>query len=197
MDSAKFEIILADPPWHYSNCKTGGERNNPTKFGGGAMKHYPLMRDAELLAMADMVKPMAADNALLFMWATMPRLDFATRLIEAWGFKYCTAWMLWIKTTKNAGFIFPELGNGLIYGPGAYTASNAEVVLLGRKGKALKKTKAMTPSLLFAPRQERHSQKPDQVHQRIDALYPDHTKIELFARRPYPGWATWGNEVPD
>lgn len=190
-----YEIILADPPWHYSNRKTGGERNNRTKFGGGAMKHYPLMRDKELVAMAPFVQSLAADDCHLFMWATGPRLDFATDLMADWGFKFCTVWMTWIKTTKNAGVIFPQQGNGLIYGPGSYTGSNAEFVLLGRKGHRLPQTKAMTPSIFFAPRQERHSQKPAIVHERIDLLYPAVRKIELFARRPYPGWAVWGNEV--
>lgn len=159
------------------------------------MKHYPLMRDKDLVAIAPFVQSLAADDCHLFMWATGPRLDFATDLMADWGFKFCTVWMTWIKTTKNAGFIFPQQGNGLIYGPGSYTGSNAEFVLLGRKGKALKQAKAMTPSIFFAPRQERHSQKPNLVHERIDLLYPDARKIELFARRPYPGWAVWGNEV--
>lgn len=191
----KHDIILCDPPWHYSNRKTGGERSNKTKFGGGASKHYPLMKDKELINMADFVKSISADNARLFMWATNPRLDFATDLIQEWGFKYCTVWMTWIKTKKNTGFIFPELGSGLIYGPGGYTASNTEVVLLGRKGKALPQTKRMTPSIFFHPREERHSQKPTIVHERIDQLYPEASKIELFARRPYPGWQVWGNEI--
>lgn len=194
---SRYPIILCDPPWWYSNRKTGGERKNKTRFGGGAMKHYPLMRDAELVKMAPFVKSLAAENCHMFMWATGPRMDFATDLMTAWGFKYCTVWMTWIKTTKNAGFIFPQQGNGLIYGPGGYTGSNVEFVLLGRKGKALKQTKNMTPSIFFAPRQERHSQKPTFVHERIDMLYPDVSKIELFARRAYPGWYVWGNEVEE
>lgn len=194
MDS-KYQVILADPPWWYQNRKTGGERKNKAKFGGGARKHYPLMKDAELLAMRPFIDSLADENALLFMWATAPRMDFATDLVKAWGFIYCTIWSTWIKTTKNAGFIYPAIGNGLIYGGGSYTASNPEFVLVGRKGKALQQARAMTPSVFFAPRQERHSQKPEQIQEKIDFLYPDARKIELFARRPYSGWDCWGNEV--
>lgn len=193
----KYDVILCDPPWHYANRKTGGERKIKTRFGGGAQKHYPLMKDSELLEMADFIKNIAAKDSLLFMWATNPRLDFATDLVKAWGFSYSTVWMTWIKTTKNAGFIFPSLCNGLIWGPGGYTASNSEVVLLGRKGKAssLNPTKRMAGSIFFSPRQDRHSQKPDHVHLLIDEIYPNAKKIELFARRPYPGWSVWGNEI--
>ena len=48
--------------------------------------------------------------------------------------------------------------------------------------------------LVFAPRQE-HSRKPDEVHRRIEALYPTARKIELFARRPMDGWDNWGDQI--
>lgn len=191
-----YDIILADPPWFYNNRKTGGERKNKTKFGGGARKHYPLMPDKDLLAMAPFVESLAAENCHLFLWVTDPRLDFGIELLKAWGFAYCTRWITWVKTTKDAAFIFPHLGNGLIYGPGGYKASNPEMVLLGRRGKRIPQTKAMTPSILFAPRQE-HSRKPDEVQEQIDLLYPAERKIELFSRRYRHGWTAWGNQAPE
>lgn len=42
---------------------------------------------------------------------------------------------------------------------------------------------------------QEHSHKPDDVHVRIDAMYPGTRKIELFARRTYPGWSCVGNEI--
>jgi N6-adenosine-specific RNA methylase IME4 len=30
----------------------------------------------------------------------------------------------------------------------------------------------------------------------IERLYPHATRLELFARSARPGWAVWGNEVP-
>ena len=40
-----------------------------------------------------------------------------------------------------------------------------------------------------------HSQKPDDVRDRIVSLMGDLTRIELFARKCVPGWDAWGNEV--
>jgi N6-adenosine-specific RNA methylase IME4 len=40
-----------------------------------------------------------------------------------------------------------------------------------------------------------HSRKPDEIHRRIERLYPDAAKLEMFARRPMDGWDVWGNEV--
>jgi N6-adenosine-specific RNA methylase IME4 len=42
---------------------------------------------------------------------------------------------------------------------------------------------------------EEHSKKPDEARRRIVALMGDVPRVELFARRPAPGWDVWGNEV--
>ena len=41
----------------------------------------------------------------------------------------------------------------------------------------------------------KHSKKPIIAYQMIESLYPDSTKIELFARNKRKGWDVWGNEV--
>lgn len=41
----------------------------------------------------------------------------------------------------------------------------------------------------------RHSQKPDEVRDRIIELCGDVPRIELFARQSVDGWDCWGNEV--
>lgn len=184
MNTGKYQVILADPPWHYNNRKTSGERCDKTKFGGGAMKHYPLMSDSDLLAMAPMVRAITDNNCALFMWATMPRLDFGLQLLQAWGFRYTTVAFVWVKTQKASG--------RPVYGPGYYTASNAEVVLLGVIGSMCPARK-MLGSIIAHPRME-HSRKPD-LHPIIQQMYPEVYKIEMFARRKYPGWDTWGNEA--
>ena len=42
---------------------------------------------------------------------------------------------------------------------------------------------------------EEHSKKPEEARRRIEALLGDVPRLELFARRPSPGWDVWGNEV--
>ena len=176
----KYQIIYADPPWWYSSRSS----NHYTKFGGGARAHYPVMRDRELINMADQIKALTADNCAFCMWATCPRLDFATDLLKTWGFRYATVLFHWIKLRKN----------GLpIFGPGTYTASNMEVVLLGVKG-SMKPIKHLTPSLIAYPRM-RHSEKPPVVRDKITQIFGELPRIELFARHSAPGWDTWGNQT--
>lgn len=177
---SRYQILYVDPPWWYSNRSA----NRLTKFGGGARAHYDVMTDKELLAMGDDIQAMADDNAALCMWATCPRLDFATDLIKAWGFRYCTVLFHWVKTRKN----------GLpIFGPGTYTASNLEMVLLGVKG-SMKPIRRMTPSLIQYPRMQ-HSEKPSIVRDKIVHVFGDLPRVEIFARHEVEGWDAIGNQV--
>lgn len=196
--SEPIRILYTDPPWWYSNRKTGGERKKPLvqvpgkdpKFGGGARKHYPLMRDRDLLALAPLVQGVMEDDSACLMWGTMPRLDFGIELLGAWGFRYVTAAFVWIKSTND--FTRPR------YGPGTYTASNAEVVLLGVRG-SMGPVKKMTGSVILTPRFE-HSVKPS-LHRVIDKMYPTGRRVEMFARRPHQRrfaeqpWEAIGNGV--
>ena len=40
-----------------------------------------------------------------------------------------------------------------------------------------------------------HSAKPEEVRRRIEQMFPEQNKIELFARIKVPGWDHWGNGV--
>jgi N6-adenosine-specific RNA methylase IME4 len=78
-------------------------------------------------------------------------------------------------------------------GCGYWTRSNTEPCLLATRG-APKRLNADVRMAIIAPRRE-HSRKPDEVHDRIERLVAG-PYLELFARRPRPGWTVWGNEVP-
>lgn len=187
MNHEPYSIIYADPPWWYASRSS----NHKTKFGGGARAHYPVMRDGELLAMQETVQPIMADNCALLMWATMPRLDFAIELLKHWGdfgakkrsVRYATKLLTWVKTDKRGR---------PIYGPGHYSASNDELLLLGVRG-SMRVQKRMVPSVIFYPRM-RHSEKPPIVRDIIVDIFGDLPRIELFARHSVPGWDTFGNE---
>ena len=58
----------------------------------------------------------AADDCVLFMWATYPKMQEALDLIEAWGFKYKSIAFQWIKQNRS--------GNGYFFGLGRWTRGN-------------------------------------------------------------------------
>lgn len=176
MPMQKYSIIYADPPWSYlwGKGKDGGHF--------APEKHYPTLSTDEICAFN--VKEIADKNCALFLWATMPTLPDAIRVMKEWGFKYKTCAFTWVKTRKD--------GQPLA-GMGSYTKSNAELCLLGMRGhiKAADKT---VPQILMHPRLG-HSVKPPIIRDRIIQLFGDLPRVELFARIKPEGWDVFGNEV--
>jgi len=170
----KYDIVYADPPWSYRDKAAAGNR--------GAGFKYPCMNLEAIKALP--VGDMAAESCALFLWVTMPFLQEGLDVLAAWGFIYKTVAFTWIKTTKHGK---------LCWGMGNWTRANTEVCLLGIKGKP-KRISAGVHQVIMAPIRE-HSQKPDEVGERIVQLLGDVPRIELFARKRAPGWAAWGNEV--
>lgn len=61
----KYSVIYADPPWSYA---AGGAKRNVTR-------HYHTMKPEDIYDLP--VQDIAADDCLLFMWATFPNLEIA------------------------------------------------------------------------------------------------------------------------
>jgi len=179
--SQKYGVILADPPWLYSNWGAGaGNVHTRTR---GAAKHYPAMSVKQLAALP--IASLAEDRCALFLWVTWPQIENGLQLIKDWGFTYKTLAWEWIKLSKNGR---PAVGMGY------YTRGNAEPCLLAFRGKPIPPAVRNISAVLLSPRRQ-HSQKPEQQYENIELLYPGLAKIELFARERHPGWHVWGNDV--
>lgn len=74
----KYNIIYADPPWAY----LWGKGKNGGHFA--PEKHYQTMEVDEICKLN--VKKIADKNCALCMWATMPTLPDAIRVIKEWDF---------------------------------------------------------------------------------------------------------------
>lgn len=131
------------------------------------------------------VNGIAADNSVLFLWATFPQLQEALRLIKAWGFTYKTVAFVWLKLNKKSHTWF--------YGLGFWTRGNAEICLLATKGRPHRISNKVH-QLIVSPVEE-HSKKPDAARDKIIELLGDLPRIELFARQKTEGWDIWGNEL--
>ena len=80
------------------------------------------------------------------------------------------------------------------FGVGYYTKSNPEVCLLATKGKTLKPAVNNISNLIISPKRK-HSQKPYEAYYKLESMYPNLNKLELFAREKRNGWDSWGNEI--
>ena len=168
-----WEILYADPPWDYKGqLQHAGRGSDDT---GGAIRHYPTVTLADLKQLE--VPSVAAEDSLLFMWATSPHLDQAIDLGKAWGFSWATVAFVWDKVRVNPGF---------------YTMSQCELCLVFKRGRIPTPRGARNVRQLVRQKREAHSTKPAEVRQRIEEMFPLQTKIELFARQAVPGWDAWG-----
>jgi len=174
-----YGVILADPPWSYRN---GGVE-------GSAARHYATASTADLARLD--VAGLAADDAVLVMWATWPCLVDAFQLIDAWGFKYVTG-MPWIKC-QDAPFV-DLFGEHVLprpsWGIGFWVRGCTEPILICRRGKP--KIPESSQLGLISERFE-HSRKPDNIYHYCEAMRGPY--LEMFARRPRPGWDAFGNEI--
>jgi N6-adenosine-specific RNA methylase IME4 len=73
--------------------------------------------------------------------------------------------------------------------------SQTEFVLAATRGNIPKPRGARNVRQFLSERRTKHSRKPKEVRDRIEAMFPTQRKIELFARERVPGWDAWGNEV--
>ncbi|MFA4974890.1 MAG: MT-A70 family methyltransferase [bacterium] len=164
--AGQYSVILADPPWRYEFSETGTREIE---------NQYPTMDLEEIKAL----KVPAADDAILLLWTTAPKLEESLEVLNAWGFTYRTC-AIWDKEKKGMGYWF---------------RIQHELLLVGIKGNF----KTPDPenrfdSVIRSPR-EGHSEKPACVYTMIERMFPEQSRIELFARTNREGWAAWGNEV--
>lgn len=173
----KYGVVYADPCWSATPLPV------PRINRSTGATYYETMSDDEIFALP--VASMAEENCALFLWVTNPQLETGIKTVSAWGFRYVTVAFVWVKLNEHVYTPF--------VGMGSYTRSNAEIVLLGVKGTMPVATHDVQ-QIVMATIGE-HSAKPDDVRRRIERLYPDSARIELFARERIKGWDAWGNET--
>ena len=178
MTNKKYQIIMADPPWNGLGWNNGSGLKAPAN-------HYEV-QDIEWIKSLP-IGEISDDNCALFLWITMPNLPLALDVIKAWGFKYSTCAFTWVKKNKKADTFFIGCGN--------YTRANAEICLLATKGSMQKMVKSHSVRQICDAKIREHSQKPDEIRDRIVELFGDLPRIELFARQKTEGWDIWGNEL--
>jgi N6-adenosine-specific RNA methylase IME4 len=127
------------------------------------------------------VPDICAKNCVLFLWATVPMLPDAMRVMEAWGFTY-KSHCIWNKDRQGTGYWF---------------INKHELLLVGVKGQIPAPLPgSQFQSVIDAPVKD-HSRKPLIFRGMIEGLFPNLPKIELFARTPAKGWGQWGKEAPE
>ena len=174
----RYGVIVADPPWQYQR----------TGVRGAAETQYPTMAVEEIRGLP--IADLAADNAVLYLWATWPLLPEAMSVIDSWGFRFVTGFP-WVKIEGTPQMdLFGALRVKPQFGVGWWIRGCSEAVLIARKGDVSPPGESFV-GLLSDTMQ--HSRKPENIYD-LAERHPG-PYLELFARRPRAGWTVWGNEV--
>jgi N6-adenosine-specific RNA methylase IME4 len=181
----RYPIVAADPAWRYE-----GWNSDEATYDRGP--RYPTMPLEEICALP--VPDLATEIALLLLWVPSAHLKQAFEVIGAWGFSHYCGESVWVKTDPDSPDVIKlDPAPGL----GHWQRNQHESLLIARRGDFPQPPPHLRlPSVFFAPRRG-HSVKPDEPYARIERLYPELPKIELFARARRPGWEAWGNQLPE
>jgi N6-adenosine-specific RNA methylase IME4 len=189
-----YDVILADCPWFYTplhGLELVGEHCHYAKtHKTGAALNYELMSNEEVFDLH--LENMLNKRGVLFLWATGPKMDVAFAALQAWGLHYRGMAFTWVKTRRTDGQPIGAKGPRP-----SIVKSLCEYVLVAsnvKKGRPLPLSDEKISQVIMAPVRE-HSRKPDEVYDRIDRLYPNATKLDMFSRENREGWDAWGHEI--
>lgn len=176
----KFQTILADPPWQFTN-----------RTGKIAPEHKRLNRYStlSLKEISDIpVSKCLAETAHCYLWVPNALLPEGLEVLKAWGFQYKSN-IIWHKVRKDGG---PD-GRGV----GFYFRNTTEIILFGVKGKNARTQEAGRKQVNIIRTQKReHSRKPDELYEIIESCSKG-PYLELFARGTRKGWKSWGNQADE
>ena len=162
----KYSVLLSDPPWRYDFSRSGSRKIE---------NQYPTMTVEDICAM----KIPSEDNAVLYLWATSPKLEDALQVMRAWGFSYKSNFV-WVKDKLGMGY---------------WARSQHELLLVGVKGNFSPPSPQKRISSVITGDRVKHSRKPYRVKRYLSTLYPKLDKVEIFSRTRTLGWDAFGNQV--
>lgn len=168
-----YSLLMIDPPWHYVTRSEKGQGKSPSV-------HYGTMTMDSIAALP--VAELAADDCLLWLWATGNNIHLALKVMDAWGFTFSTSGV-WVKTTRTGK---------LAFGLGKVLRNCHEPFLIGRLGAP--KIEVKVRSTIMAQRRE-HSRKPDEAYVEARRMIPYGRAADIFSREARDGWECWGNEA--
>jgi N6-adenosine-specific RNA methylase IME4/ParB-like chromosome segregation protein Spo0J len=162
-----YRVATIDIPWPYEI-----RAEDPSHR---ATHPYPQMSIAEVCALP--IPALMHEDAVLWLWTTNHHMRESYAVLDAWGFEQKTI-LTWAKDRM---------------GYGDWLRGQTEHCHLAVRGKPIVALTNQT-TLLHGPVRA-NSQKPEEFYSLVESLCPAPRYLELFARKPRPGWDVWGDEV--
>ena len=164
--TGKYNVIYADPPWKYDFAETSNR---------AIENQYPTMEVEDIKN----IEVPCTDDAVLFLWATAPKLVEAMDVMMAWGFNYKTC-AVWDKQIIGMGYWF---------------RGQHELLLVGTKGNFSPPLIEGRESSIYGEQRTKHSKKPSHYYELIERMFPNAQYFEMFSRNKFSEkWQVWGNQ---
>jgi len=185
----KYQTIIADPAWGFQdNLKK--MKDNVKR---SASSQYDVMSISEIAALP--VRELAdPEGCVLALWVPGSMLKHGLDVMESWGFVHKQIFV-WVKLKKNHNKE-KDINKITRVGMGRLFRQSHEIALIGTSGKTVyKKLENKGQRSVMFDLNKGHSIKPDILHKRLEKMFPDTNKLELFARRKIENWTTLGNAI--
>ena len=201
----KFNVICADIPWTFN------DKLSMSDVKRGAESQYSVLDQSNLIKLP--VNDIVAEDSLLCLWTPSSLLKEGLDVMTVWGFRQ-TQTFVWVKTKKEPFKVFSkslikdftlenlksnisnfDLNNLLSFFMGHLFRQTHEICLIGVKGKIYNKLKNKSQRSVCLDVSLKHSAKTEILQNRLDLMFPEENKLEMFARRHRKDWTCIGNEV--
>lgn len=173
VETPRFSVICADPPWKHEDPL--GRR--------GAAVQYPLMSVEEICAYGLPMSMGVAEHALLCLWRLSSMQREALAVCAAWGFEPKSE-IVWLRRTSHGKRHF---------GMGRTVRNEHETALVATRGRPVIRARNIRST--FEAPTGRHSEKPEKFYREIVERLSPGPYLELFSRRQRSGWTCIGNEL--
>jgi len=172
----KYSIVYADPPWQKKKGGLRKSRPNQTRD-----LDYKTLDNDKIKNIISKIKVEEKHN--FFVWTIDEFLFDCENIMKELGYSL-HARLIWDKENGVAP---------------AFTVRYSHEYLLWfyKKGNMLKPCENMRgkQTTVFREKSIKHSKKPEIAYKMIEKMFPNTSKIELFARNERENWDSFGNEI--
>jgi len=173
-----FSVLKIDPPWLK---KKGGLRK--VRPNQGRSLDYETMSIDKIFELLDTeIFNNTTENHAVFMWTIEQYLNDCDKYMEQRGYRrHCR--FIWDKT------------NGVA--PAFTVRYSHEYLIWYYKYKMIPIAKEQQGKFMtvFSEKTREHSRKPNYAYKKVEALYPNENKIDVFSREKREGWGQFGNQT--
>jgi N6-adenosine-specific RNA methylase IME4 len=216
----KFQIIVADPPW----APADQLKMSDVKRGSAANYNVMTVNEIRKLPVAELADPDGCVLALWVLGSmleegmqVMRDWGFKQKQVFTWvktkkqPYRGMTDKLLDLieSASKSNGYVKKHWRNYFLYQLGKATLDSTlgfgmgrlfrqthEICLIGiNNNKIYRKLEDKSQRSVCFDTNKGHSVKPEALQDRLDIMFPDSKKLEMFSRRNRKGWVNIGDEI--